>query len=160
MTIESICSGERGGLIAEPGRTDGNYRVHGEAPVQRMDFIRRCRSLDMALDEIGVLLRFKDPPRANFGDVNAALDAHLGQVTSQVHELRGLERRLRELRSPCHSIESGADCGILKRLGIVGLETATVRKPLKPRGSVFGRGDAVHGAGSTAEAVRKKRLEN
>ena len=38
------------GLIAAPGRTDGNYRVYGDEHVQGLVFIRRCRSLDMALD--------------------------------------------------------------------------------------------------------------
>ena len=39
--------------------------------VLRLAFIRRCRSLDMALDEVRVLLGFKDVPRANCSDVNA-----------------------------------------------------------------------------------------
>ena len=123
-TIESIRFYEREGLIAEPGRTDGNYRVYGDGHIQRLVFIRRCRSLDMALDEIRVLLAFKDAPSAHCGDVNTVLDEHIGHVTSRVQELRVLERQLRELRSQCHSIESGADCGILKHLSCGGLEAA------------------------------------
>ena len=45
-TIESIRFYEREGLIAEPGRTDGNYCVYGDEHVQRLVFIRRCRSLE------------------------------------------------------------------------------------------------------------------
>ena len=115
-TVESIRFYEREGLIAAPGRTEGNYRVYGEDHVQRLVLIRRCRSLDMALDEIRVLLAFKDAPSANCGDVNTVLDEHIGHVASRVQELRGLERQLRELRSQCLSIESGSDCGILKQL--------------------------------------------
>ena len=59
-TIESIRFYEREGLIAEPSRTDGNYRVYGDEHVQRLVFIRRCRSLDLALAEIRELLAFKD----------------------------------------------------------------------------------------------------
>jgi len=127
--IETIRFYEREGLITEPGRTDGNYRVYGDAHVQRLVFIRRCRSLDMALDEIRVLLRFKDAPSANCGDVNAVLDEHIGHVTSRVQELRVLERQLRELRSQCHSIESGADCGILKQLSSAAIDLAVKAKP-------------------------------
>ena len=132
-TIESIRFYEREGLIAEPGRTDGNYRVYGDDHVQRLVFIRRCRSLDMALDEIRVLLRFKDAPTANCGDVNALLDEHIGHVTGRVQELRVLERQLRELRAQCHSIESGADCGISKQLSRGGIEAAARRKPQAAR---------------------------
>ena len=78
-TIESIRFYEREGLIAEPGRTDGNYRVYGDEQVQRLVFIRRCRSLDMALDEIRVLLAFKDAPSADCGDVN-----HPGQQSGDL----------------------------------------------------------------------------
>ena len=153
-TIESIRFYEREGLIAEPGRTDGNYRVYGDDHVQRLVFIRRCRSLDMALDEIRVLLRFKDAPTANCGDVNALLDEHIGHVTGRVQELRVLERQLRELRAQCHSIESGADCGILKQLSRGGIEAAAVRKP---RGSVLGH--AVHRTVGLAETARTSSLE-
>ena len=141
-TIESIRFYEREGLIAEPARTDGNYRVYGDEHVQRLVFIRRCRSLDMALDEIRVLLGFKDVPSANCGDVNAVLDEHIGHVASRVQELRVLERQLRELRSQCQSIESGADCGILKQLSS-GATNDLVRP--KPRADIHGHGAAVHG---------------
>jgi Cd(II)/Pb(II)-responsive transcriptional regulator len=141
-TIESIRFYEREGLIAEPGRTDGNYRVYGDEHVQRLVFIRRCRSLDMALNEIRVLLRFKDAPSANCSDVNALLDEHIGHVTGRVQELRVLERQLRELRSQCLSIESGADCGILKQLSS---DAAGDPVRAKPRAGIHGHGAAVHG---------------
>ena len=140
-TIESIRFYEREGLIAEPGRTDGNYRVYGDGHIQRLVFIRRCRSLDMALDEIRVLLAFKDAPSAHCGDVNTVLDEHIGHVTSRVQELRVLERQLRELRSQCHSIESGADCGILKHLSASAADRPA--RP-KPRADIRGHGAAVH----------------
>lgn len=141
-TVESIRFYEREGLLAAPARTDGNYRVYGDEHVQRLVFIRRCRSLDMALDEIRVLLGFKDAPSANCGDVNAVLDEHIGHVASRVQELRVLERQLRELRSQCQSIESGADCGILKQLS-----SGVVDEPVRPkaRADLHGHGAAVHG---------------
>ena len=140
-TIESIRFYEREGLIAEPARTDGNYRVYGEEHVQRLVFIRRCRSLDMALDEIRVLLRFKDAPSGNCSDVNAVLDEHIGHVASRVQELRVLERQLRELRSQCQSIESGADCGILKQLS-----RRVAGDPVGPKGraDIHGHSAVVH----------------
>ena len=58
--IETIRFYEREGLIPTPGRSTGNYRVYEASHVQRLIFIRRCRGLDMALDEIRTLLRFTD----------------------------------------------------------------------------------------------------
>ena len=97
--VETIRFYEREGLISEPARTDSNYRQYGPAHVQRLAFIRRCRSLDMSLDEVRVLLRFLDQPAADCGEVNAVLDEHIEHVARRVRELKVLEKQLRELRA-------------------------------------------------------------
>jgi len=58
--VETIRYYEREGLLAEPVRSEANYRVYEDAHAQRLSFIRHCRGLDMTLEEIRVLLRFKD----------------------------------------------------------------------------------------------------
>ena len=60
--VETIRYYEREGLLPETARTEGNYRVYGPEHVERLSFIRYCRSLDMALNEIRALLRMKDSP--------------------------------------------------------------------------------------------------
>ncbi len=77
--VETIRYYEREGLLAAPARTDGNFRIYEDTHAERLSFIRHCRSLDMSLDEIRILLRFKDAPGANCGDVNTLLDAHIVQ---------------------------------------------------------------------------------
>lgn len=116
-SVEAIRFYEREGLIPAPRRTAANYRSYEDEHVQRLAFIRRCRSLDMALDEIRALLSFKDAPSANCGDVNALLDAHIQHVAERVVELRALEEELVDLRARCKSAAAGADCAILKELG-------------------------------------------
>jgi Cd(II)/Pb(II)-responsive transcriptional regulator len=107
---------EQQGLVPEPARTGSNYRSYGPAQVQRLAFIRRCRSLDMSLDEVRVLLRFHDQPSSDCGEVNAVLDEHIAHVTQRVRELRRLEKHLRDLRAHCGSAQSGRACGILEQL--------------------------------------------
>ena len=65
--VETIRYYEREGLLPETARTDGNYRMYAEEHVDRLSFIRHCRGLDMTLDEIRVLLRFKDAPQVADG---------------------------------------------------------------------------------------------
>ncbi len=107
---------EREGLLPAPARTSANYRIYGEAHVERLSFIRHCRSLDMTLDEIRVLLAFRDKPQDDCGAVNAMLDAHIGHVASRIRELKNLEKHLKELRAQCDRTEAGKDCGILSTL--------------------------------------------
>lgn len=114
--IETIRFYEREGLIPTPGRSAGNYRLYDGSHVQRLIFIRRCRGLDMALDEIRALLGFIDQPGADCGEVNQVLDDHIGHVAKRIQELRELETELRELRSRCQSTRPGQACAILQEL--------------------------------------------
>jgi Cd(II)/Pb(II)-responsive transcriptional regulator len=114
--VETIRYYERDGLLPIPARSDGNYRIYGEAHVQRLSFIRRCRGLDMTLDEIRVLLHFKESPLENCADVNSLLDRHIGHVTQRMQELQELERQLNDLRERCGEARDAAHCGILDSL--------------------------------------------
>ena len=63
-----------------------------------------------------VLLRFKDAPHENRGEVNALLDEHIGHVEQRIRELRALEKDLKELRRQCAEAQPARDCGILNEL--------------------------------------------
>ena len=114
--VETIRYYERDGLLPVPARSEGNYRIYGETHAQRLFFIRRCRGLDMTLDEIRVLLHFKESPQENCADVNRLLDRHIGHVTQRMQELQELERQLIELRERCGEARDAAYCGILDGL--------------------------------------------
>ncbi len=114
--VETIRYYEREGLLAAPARTEGNFRIYADVHVERLSFIRHCRSLDMTLAEIRALLRFKDAPTENCGDVNSLLDAHIGHVVARIRELRALEKQLKSLRERCREAQDAAHCGILNEL--------------------------------------------
>ena len=114
--VETIRYYERDGLLPVPARSEGNYRIYGETHVQRRFFIRRCRGLDMTLDEIRVLLHFKESPLENCADVNSLLERHIGHVTQRMQELQELERQLNDLRERCGEARDAAHCGILDSL--------------------------------------------
>lgn len=127
--VETIRYYEREGLLPEPSRTDANYRIYGKSHVERLVFIRHCRSLDMTLDEIRKLLRFKDNPQDNCEGVNILLDEHIGHVEERVKELRRLEKQLKDLRSLCHSTQHTGQCEILKELSQPPEETPSGNRP-------------------------------
>ena len=114
--IETIRYYERQALLAPPARSEGNYRLYGREHVDRLRFIRNCRSLDMTLDEIRSLLVFRDAPDRKCTDVNSLLDRHVGHVAQRIAELKELARQLRELREQCRTVKAVADCGILHTL--------------------------------------------
>jgi Cd(II)/Pb(II)-responsive transcriptional regulator len=117
-TVEAVRHYEREGLIAPAQRSAGNYRVYGGEAVERLHFIRRCRSLDMTLPEVRELLAARDAPGGSCAAVNTVLDAHLGHVAQRLAELRQLQRQLLALRARCAQPATAADCGILQELAV------------------------------------------
>ena len=115
-TVETIRFYEKEGLLPEPARSDSNYRLYGEAHIERLRFIRHCRTLDMALDEVRTLLRFRDTPTENCADVNALLDEHIDAVEARVRELMQLKQHLVTLRRKCARPAPAESCGILGAL--------------------------------------------
>ena len=114
--VETIRYYEREGLLPKAVRSGSNYRIYNEAHVERLTFIRHCRRLDMALAEIRILLRFKDVPTENCGEVNTLLDEHIGHVAARIRERRALEKQLKGLRERCCNDQAAIHCGILNEL--------------------------------------------
>jgi Cd(II)/Pb(II)-responsive transcriptional regulator len=114
--VETIRYYEREGLLPAAARTGANYRHYAEVHIQRLQFVRHCRSLDMSLDEIRALLAFQDAPGDHCANVNALLDAHIGHVAQRVRELRALEKQLKALRAQCQGALDAEHCGILEGL--------------------------------------------
>lgn len=114
--VETIRHYEREGLMPQAPRSEGNYRIYGPEHVERLAFVRHCRSLDMSLHEIRGLLRFRDEPQAACGGVDALLDEHIGHVATRIRELRLLQRQLKALRQQCAGTGESGLCGILNQL--------------------------------------------
>ena len=114
--VQTVRFYESEGLLPEPARSEGNFRLYDEVHLQRLLFIRRCRAKDMTLDEIRQLLNLRDRPELGCGEVNALVDAHIAQVRTKMKELRALERELMDLRRSCDSARTSRECGILNNL--------------------------------------------
>ena len=131
--VETIRYYERIGMLAPPTRSPNNYRTYGEDHVERLLFIRHCRALDMTLDEVRVLLDFRDRPDADCDGVNELLDKHIGHVVERIASLSALEQQLRDLRSQCRSADASKACGILHALAEPApATTGTLGSPLGP----------------------------
>ena len=127
--VETIRFYEREGLIPAAQRADNNYRVYTASHAERLAFIRHCRNLDMTLDEIRTLLRLRDTPPKDCGEVNVLLDEHIGHVAQRIRELRALEKELKALRASCRSPHAIDKCGILNGLdNAASIGTATSRR--------------------------------
>ena len=115
-SVETIRYYEQQDLLPQPARSDGNYRLYNGEHVSRLQFIRRCRSLDMTLQEIRILLRLRAAPGASCAGVNTVVDEHIAHVAARIEELTLLQLQLQSLREQCVSTRPTAECAILQGL--------------------------------------------
>ena len=118
--VETIRYYEREQLLPEPARTDGNYRLYTQAHVERLTFIRNCRTLDMTLEEIQRLLALRDLPHESCAGINSLVDEHIEHVEARINSLLALRDQLAELRDRCNGPQEAEDCGILRQLNVSG----------------------------------------
>jgi len=114
--VETIRYYEKSGLLPEPGRNGAGYRLYQPEHLERLQFIRHCRSLQMGLSDIRVLLDFRSRPAAECQGVNDLLDHQIGLIRVQMEALQSLEQQLMTLRHQCGEPHSVQECGILQNL--------------------------------------------
>ncbi|WBS00494.1 Cd(II)/Pb(II)-responsive transcriptional regulator [Pseudoduganella sp. SL102] len=114
--VETIRFYEKSGLLDEPVRTASGYRAYQAVHLERLQFIRHCRSLQIGLQDIRTLLDLQARPSAGCDHVNALLDQHIAAVQSRMAALRTLETQLIALRRKCNAPHSVEECGILQNL--------------------------------------------
>jgi Cd(II)/Pb(II)-responsive transcriptional regulator len=133
MRVENIRYYERVGLMPEPRRSAGNYRLYTSAERERLAFIQRCRSLDMSLDDVRRLIVLRETPVRSCRDVDKLLDERIANVGRRITALEELRRELRALRARCGPRRLDPHCAILNELsqGFSGEPVASAEQ-LKP----------------------------
>ncbi|MBQ1558829.1 MAG: Cd(II)/Pb(II)-responsive transcriptional regulator [Pseudomonas sp.] len=118
--VETVRYYEREGLLPAPARSEGNYRLYGAQHLERLVFIRNCRTLDMTLEEIQRLLALRDLPQESCAGINSLVDEHIEHVQVRIDSLQALRDQLTELRDRCNGPKEAEDCGILRQLNVSG----------------------------------------
>lgn len=103
------------GLLTAPTREANGYRYYNANDVETLTFIRRCRELNIAIDDIKQLVDVKQNPQASCATVDNILIEQLARVRQMQQELSQLEQTLSELVTSCDS-EKIQDCCILQSL--------------------------------------------
>ena len=116
VDVQTVRYYEREGLLEAPSRTGSGYRAYGPEHLERLNFVRHCRSLDMPLAEVKRLLELSGEKGISCDEVNALVRAHLARVQAKRKSLEDLERKLAVLNAQCESGHRVADCGILEEL--------------------------------------------
>lgn len=106
---------EEVGLIASAHRNENGYRYYEEKDIATLIFIRRCRELNIAINDIKQILDVQQNPKASCAVVDELIEKQLERIRQTQQELALLENTLSALATSCanHKIE---DCSILHQL--------------------------------------------
>ncbi len=116
--VETIRFYEAQKLMIPAERTSSNYRIYGPAHLERLRFIRHCRSLGLSLDEIRVLIGFSsDVDMDQIHKAHHIVDDHLTAIDEKIQELNHLKKELFRLKKQCksHDHEQG-HCALIDGL--------------------------------------------
>ena len=116
LDVETVRYYEKAGLLPPPRRRANGYRSYGPAQIERLAFIRHCRSLDVTIADIQRLLALIDRPASMCHEADALVDTQLQRVRARLESLMTLEKQLVSLRSRCKTPRSARRCGILAEL--------------------------------------------
>lgn len=97
MTVKTLRYYEDLGLLPAVGRSEGGYRLFAEESLQRLEFIRRLKTLGLSLEEIQGCLTVHDAGELPCGDIQRQLERQIERIDGQIQELRQLRKELEGL---------------------------------------------------------------
>jgi MerR family mercuric resistance operon transcriptional regulator len=97
VSTEAIRYYERIGLIPKPQRADNGYRVYTQSDVERLNFIRRARALDIALDEIDEILAFRERNEAPCSHVMTVMEQRIEEIENRIRDLQRMRDEIQQL---------------------------------------------------------------
>ncbi|MCB5225962.1 MerR family transcriptional regulator [Alishewanella sp. 16-MA] len=103
------------GLLSTAVRQANGYRYYHSADIETLVFIRRCRELNISIDDIKQLVSVQRDPKASCATVDSIISEQLARVRQTQRELAKLEHTLEALVTSCRS-EQIQDCCILQSL--------------------------------------------
>jgi DNA-binding transcriptional MerR regulator len=103
------------GLLPAAYRNDNGYREYSVNDIERLIFIRRCRELQIPLEQIKTLIAVQLDKKSSCQEVDDLIEQQLEKVRKTIAELTLLEKTLHTLATSCQNDKVG-DCQILKNL--------------------------------------------
>lgn len=97
VSSETIRYYERIDLLPPAQRANNGYRQYDDVDVERLQFIRRLRSLDFALEEIREILAFKERQEPSCQYVMNVMDKQIHEIEQRMQDLQKLQGEIQSL---------------------------------------------------------------
>ena len=94
VSTETIRYYERIALLPPPRRADNGYRQYDDDDVERLQFVRRSRTLDFGIDEIKEILAFRERQEPPCQYVMAVMEERTGEIDKRIQDLQRLRNEI------------------------------------------------------------------
>ena len=134
VSTDTVRYYERVKLIPRPARSRSGYRTYSNRDVERLQFIKRAKSLGLSLDEIRALLPERHAGLSECRQVKDLLVAKLAELDTRIAEMREFRETLNGYLEECHAAlaeKRGDRCPVLFGIEIPDSKS---RKRSKKRG--------------------------
>ena len=116
MNAETLRYYERRGLLTEPPRTSGGYRVYPSGAVELLRFIKRAQELGFTLDEVEELMHL-DTGGPDRCDAARALAEHRrADLEARIRDLQRMHDSLADLVATCDLPRADRSCALLEAI--------------------------------------------
>lgn len=104
---------ERIGLLPEPKRSAGGYRLYDDEAADRVLFIKRAQRFGLRLDEISELLGIRESGMCPCGHTRELLESRLTEIDHEMASLASLRSDIARMieEFPSGDERSGWGCG-------------------------------------------------
>lgn len=109
---------ERSRLLRPDGRSEGNYRVYGPEAIVRLRFIRAAQAIGLTLEDITMLLDFRDGRTAPCREVQTLIEERLTELKKRLEQLRHVQAILHSSLRMCRKTERRGRCEVIERLKV------------------------------------------
>ncbi|MCS4532761.1 MerR family transcriptional regulator [Neisseria montereyensis] len=114
VSTETIRYYEKINLLLPVRRLANGYRQFDDAALARLIFIKTCRSLDFALEDIRVLLTLQNEPQASCDIADTIVNRYLQTVREKITALQQVESFLQGIADCREQVVT--DCKVIRTL--------------------------------------------
>lgn len=127
LSVDTIRFYEKEGLLREPGRSEGGFRLYTAGDIEHLLFIRKAQELGFSLAEIRELLVIQDERTEACTHVRDLIQNRLQAIRGKIEDLKRLERHMKDALNKCDAAIGRGAAGPEHECCPVLEEIATVR---------------------------------
>jgi MerR family transcriptional regulator, copper efflux regulator len=107
LSVDTIRFYEKEGLLMQPPRSEGGFRLYTSRSIEHLQFIRKAQELGFSLSEIRELTVIQDERTEACTHVRDLIEQRLKAVRQKIQNLATLEEHLKAALTKCrHALKN------------------------------------------------------